>query len=616
MIVSALPAAAAYDQPSDWAANAVSWIRSTGKLTAPSDFADYGRTVTRADFARLGVVLYELITGMPTPDASDVKNPFSDTNDVNVLRAYKLGIVTGTGDGTTFTPEGAVNREQIALMLMRTLDVCGVSYSQADVSGVTFSDEHDLSDWAAQAVKRAYLIKVMNGTGGSAMSPKANTTMESAYQLLYNVYTNRDAIRAGDVRIISSGVAGTVTLKYTGGGKYDTGWCEDAYHSQPVVCDLDQDGTLDIVSASYSIVCMDAASGAAKWRVPVGHDRNTASAQPVMRTWPNLYVGDIDGDGRNEIVAGHGSSIQKQGMVAVYDENGYYKPGWPKTLPNEVYSIAVADLDGDGTMEIAAGVGLEDGVNVYVYEHDGTLRPGWPQLDPSVDGNKTPALDSDHKAPTLGFSWGVFNDNIAIGDIDGDGAPEIVVPADMAQICAYDPDGKQVQANFALADGKAYGVTEKTVWGRVGAFSDAAYEANVHNGGFGRATDRMGNALTISSLDMNERRIATFTHSKAVIADVNGDGKNEVAVVGTVHDRAKGAIPSLYQELFLFNGDRTRFNSTWSTAPAATDAPLSEDWLVIDRCMPDPVCADMDGDGKLEIVLQSHLSGVTVYDID
>ena len=32
--------------------------------------------------------------------------------------------------------------------------------------------------------------------------------------------------------------------------------------------------------------------------------------------------------------------------------------------------------------------------------------------------------------------------------------------------------------------------------------------------------------------------------------------------------------------------------------------------------MTTPVIADVDGDGKLEILLQTHLSGVTVYDLD
>ncbi|MCM1441007.1 MAG: FG-GAP-like repeat-containing protein [Roseburia sp.] len=618
LLALATPGFAA-DVPSSWANNAVTWLKETGMLEA-ADFTDYGRTVTRADFARLGVILYELITRRPKPDIRWLKNPFTDTNDPDVLRAYMIDLVKGTG-GTTFTPNQPVNREQIATMLLRVLDACDWPYSQDSTAAITFSDEADLSPWAADAVKRAYLIQIMNGTGGSAMSPQMTVTREQAYQMLYNIYFNREAIRNGKTRTISTGSVGTISLKYTDGGRYPLAWCEDAYHASPVVVDIDNDGALEILAASYSVVCLDAATGAVEWRFPVGKDRSftTDGTGLTMRTWPDLYVGDVDNDGYTEIVAGHGSSTG--GMVAVYDCNGYYEPGWPKSLPAEVCSIEVADLDGDGTMEIAAGISIPDGTNVYVFEHDGTLRAGWPQLSDANSGAKTRALESDAISPSLGFAWGIFNDNIAIGDIDGDDVPEIVVPSDVAQIAAYKPDGTQVRTALHSASALSAGVTDAAVWARVGVFSNAQYEAQVHNGGFGRVYDSLGNSINVASLPLYERLTAHFTHSKAVIDDLDGNGTNEVVIVGNIHDRkdimAQGStLAGLYQELFIFNGDHTRFNDDWAVEPTVKDGPLSENWNTIGVSTPDPVCVDLDGDGQKEILYADYSGKLNCYWLD
>ncbi len=616
------PTLAAQSDPSDWATDAVSWLQGTGKLTG-ADFSGYDRTVTRQDFARLGVILYELITGRPKPVPA-AQDTFTDTSDADVLRASRIGLVSGVGDGR-FAPEQAVNREQIAVMLMRVLDACDITYSKADVSAIHFSDESQLAPWAVDAVKRAYLIQVMNGTGGQAMSPKMTVSLEQAYQLLYNIYFHRDDIRAGQTRPIAQSTLGALSLKYAEGGRYERGYCEDAYHCRPVVCDLDQDGSTDLVAASYSIACLDAATGSIKWRFPVGKDRNatTDGTDLTLRTWSDIYVGDVDGDGRNEIVAGHGNSTTSQGLVAVYDENGYFEPGWPQRLSGEVYSIEVADLDGDGTMEIAAGIGIPDGLSVYVYEHDGAIRPGWPQLDPSVDGAKTFVQERDPRSPSIAYSYGIFHDTIAIGDIDGDGIKELVVPADMSQINAYKPDGSLVRSDFRAAVSVANGVRDKVVWGRVGAFSDPAYESKVYNGGFGQACDLLGTPLHIASLPMNERLIASFTHGKAEIVDLDGNGTQEVVVVGDVYDRIEASQPfqtHLYQELFIFNGDRTRFNDAWAVEPTVKDPPLYpfslDDFLVMERCMPDPVCVDLDADGEKEILYPDYSGKLNCYHLD
>jgi len=596
--------AAGYDTPSPWAQDAVSWLQSTGRLTESGDFSDYGRNVTRAEFARLSVVMCQHIANKWIPD--DISAPFPDAaGNPWIAKAYWLNIIKGKDDGT-FGPGDPITREQIATMLLRMLDACEYPYSKADVSGITFSDEAELGSWAAENVKRAYLIKILNGTGGNSMSPKAYVTLEQAYQMMHNIYSNRYAIYAGEVREVSSGALGTLTLKYTKGGQDENGWCETAYNAEPVVCDLEGDGSLEIVAAAYSLLCLDAATGAVKWRAPLGYDRSNPDAQYQGRVWADVHVSDIDADGKNEIILG-----TQMGSLAVYDCNGYFKSGWPCQVTNqELKSVAVADLDGDGTMEIVTGAAIEDGINVWVYEHNGSLRPGWPQLSAENDGQENTSIPlANPRSGDLGYAWGIYNDNIGIGDIDGDRVPEIVVPSDVPHICAYKPDGTPVRAGADFGG---------VVWGRVGGFADGGYELKVPNGGWGIGTDLItGAKLDLYALPMSERVQMSFSYSKALIEDLDNDGDNEIAVMGLTHDRAVGFEPTVSQGLLIYHGDHTRYSSNWMTMPEAgkvLDPTLDLDR--IERCMGDPVACDLDGDGKKEVLMPSYAGNLSCFWLD
>src|SRR6185295_9096504 len=79
-------------------------------------------------------------------------------------------------------------------------------------------------------------------------------------------------------------------------------------------------------------------------------------------TWP--AVGDIDGDGRAEIVAGLGEG--GQGYFQIFDDAGgnYASLGWRQVAwpqynagANGSTHLAIANLDGTGTSEIVLGLG-------------------------------------------------------------------------------------------------------------------------------------------------------------------------------------------------------------------------------------------------------------------
>ena len=341
------------------------------------------------------------------------------------------------------------------------------------------------------------------------------------------------------------------------------------------MADLDGDGAPEVIASAYSLVVLDGETGALEWRASSGHDRSETSAANVGRTWPGVVVADVDADGADEIVTAHGG-----GYVSVYTADGYFEPGWPqRPTDRELRGLSVYDLDGAGGLEVVVTGAVGSKTNTWVYSAAGQLLPGWPQL----------TNDS-------GYAWGVYNDNAALGDLDGDGRGEIVVPSDVHYINAYERDGVQIPAHPMYGD---------QGWGQVGVWESLETELR------GWGTCDAGDARA-------ERYRANFAHGPALIADMNGDGQPEVAAVGNMYDCIAG-YPSRYHAPFLFNPDRSRFAAggyDWRLAPVDTGAPLTEDYNLIENNQPNPVAADLDGDGVKELLYASYDGRVHAFWLD
>ena len=202
-------------------------------------------------------------------------------------------------------------------------------------------------------------------------------------------------------------------------------WCDTGWYASPAVADLDGDGKIEVIWGHYDLFAINGEDGSIQW-----------TAQGNARIWPGIALADLTGDGAQEIAVGRGSD-----QLTVY--NGAGGVIWARNPfgGGEVRTLAVEDLEQDGQLEIVVGRagdgrnGERDIKQVSVYEPDGSVRAGWPA----------------RRSGEPGYGANMYNENVAIGDLNGDGFKEIFAPTDTHYITALDRNGNQLPVTPAIA---------------------------------------------------------------------------------------------------------------------------------------------------------------------
>ena len=177
------PTEPSLDAPSPWAESQVNRAISA-ELVPNSLQRNYLRATTRAEFAALAVTLYELVTGTSIDYTG---RTFTDTNDVNALKAAAIGVTTGTGDGTTFNPDFALPREQAATMLSRLASAIG---SPLPSHAAAFSDINNASAFAHEAIGQMEATGIMGSASVTeyVFLPKDPYTREQSIVTMMRLY--------------------------------------------------------------------------------------------------------------------------------------------------------------------------------------------------------------------------------------------------------------------------------------------------------------------------------------------------------------------------------------------------------------------------------------------
>ena len=181
----------AYSNASEWAKGELNKADEYGLIPESLRGKDLTKPITREEFAELAVVLYETTTGKKASPVAE--NPFPDTTNPEILKAYNLQIVAGYSTGK-FGPKDLINREQVASMLHRAIKVMIPDADFSTAGAPTFKDDNKISSWALTSVKYIAKQGIILGSNGNFM-PKATTNAEIASG--YATTTREQAILMG-----------------------------------------------------------------------------------------------------------------------------------------------------------------------------------------------------------------------------------------------------------------------------------------------------------------------------------------------------------------------------------------------------------------------------------
>ena len=129
-------------------------------------------SITRGEFAALLARTFKL-------ERIGQNYPFIDVLEDkwytdSIVALYELGITKGRQDSTFGVNEWITN-EEICTMLNRTITVLQLKLVETNPSGITFTDNHQISSYAKQAVHALTKLGVVVGRPDGSFGPQAST---------------------------------------------------------------------------------------------------------------------------------------------------------------------------------------------------------------------------------------------------------------------------------------------------------------------------------------------------------------------------------------------------------------------------------------------------------
>lgn len=286
----------------------------------------------------------------------------------------------------------------------------------------------------------------------------------------------------------------------------------EAWLGSPGIADLDDDGTIELVvprDGTLNVVHLDGTS--------------LLEASLPGRIWAPPVVADL----RPEI-DGLEVAVASRERIQAWDAQGNTLSGFPFDWRDEMRSLATADIDDDGRLELVAVTTSDLDANgqtdiLIAVNDDGSQAKGFPP-------NTTGASGCDDAC----FVHAGYDQNVALGDVNDDGVADILAPQDNAYVSLHEGNGNGFDSN------SIFEVPTKFMGIRF------LHDYSLAQQGWGP----------------DDADQAHFTNTAPAIVDVDGDGTNEIVMLGSVQNIAQD--------------DRERGVALWVVE---NDGTRPDDWL-------------------------------------
>src|SRR5437016_2737494 len=300
------------------------------------------------------------------------------------------------------------------------------------------------------------------------------------------------------------------------------------------VADVNSDGKPDAVVTDN---CVTSTCDAGAVGVLLGNGDGTFQAAVNYTSGglspSSVVVGDVNGDGKPDLLVGNiymGNGNYSRGSVGLLLGNGdgtFLGPVSFDSGGEYAYGVAVGDINGDGKLDLfvanfcADSTCASGGVAVFLGKGDGSFQP----------------------VVTYG-SGGLDSYSVAVGDVNEDGKPDLLV------------------ANYYSADGNYY--SNGTVGVLLGN-GDGTFQAAVSYGSGGSGPVSLA------------------------VGDVNGDGKPDVVVANQCasSDCTNGTVGVLFG----------KGNSTFGRVVSYESGGYQASWVAV---------ADVSGDGRPDLLVANQ----------